>query len=135
MKNFIFVVGIATCLLMGSCENVQRGIQDPEIADRIGNEHDSLGVQDGSTDNRSGGLADDQSSQDDYEDAGGNHNALMSSLPEEVAQKIRADQTLTERKLTNTRSFQRNGTTYYELTFDTGDKMTYDQEGNKAENQ
>ncbi len=123
MKKIIFIISIAFCFLTGSCENVQRGIQDPEIADRIGSEHDSLAVEKGSTDERKRGLADDQGSNDDFEDAGGEHNALLSALPQEVVQKIRADENLTERQLTNTRSFQRDGTTYYELTFDTGDTI------------
>ena len=57
---------------------------------------------------------------------------MMEDLPEAVKENIMDDASLKTLTLTDSRRFTEDGTTYYELSFANGNKVIFDEQGNKT---
>src|SRR5690606_9142874 len=133
MKKVVCVISLAGVFALGSCEtNTVKNVDDNAMMDRrdtsaIKQEYNSRGVPaEGIPDNNA--VRADTVSVGDMDDS-----AIMSGLPQGVADKIRSEESLKGKRLTNSREFTEAGTTYYELTFENGEtsKVTFDQKGNR----
>lgn len=134
MRKTICLMGLAGAFALGSCEtNTVKNVEDNAMMDKrdtsaIKEEFNSRGVP-------TEGIPDNNAVRSDSVEVEGNsdNSEVMSSLPQAVADKIRNDETLRKKSLTNSRQFSEGGTTYYELTFDQGaaPTVTFDERGNR----
>ena len=140
MKKLICLFSVAGLITLGSCDNANRGIENNEDAENdLMDQRDTSAIKDEF--NTRGvpaeGLPDNNAIRDDTMEIGGNtdNSEAMKDLPSAISEKIRADETLRQKRLTDSRKFSEGGTTFYELTFDNGDKVTFDEQGNQSINQ
>ena len=140
MKKLICLFSVAGLITLGSCDNANRGIENNEDAENdLMDQRDTSAIKDEF--NTRGvpaeGLPDNNAIRDDAMEIGGNtdNSEAMKDLPSAISEKIMADETLRQKRLTDSRKFSEGGTTFYELTFDNGDKVTFDEQGNQSINQ
>lgn len=135
MKKVIYLMSLAGIFALGSCEtNTVKNTEDNAMMDRrdtsaIREEYNSRGVP-------AEGIPDNNAVRGDTVQVDGNNidnSEVMGNLPQAVADKIRNDESLRKKRLTDSREFSEAGTTYYELTFDNGERSTviFDQKGNR----
>lgn len=131
MKNFICLISLAGVFALSSCEtNTVKNTDDNAMMDRrdtssIKEEFNSRGVP-------AEGIPDNNAVRGDTVEVGTENSEVMGKLPQAVSDKIRNDETLRTKRLSNSREFSEGGTTYYELTFDDGETtVTFDQQGNR----
>ncbi|HLT06428.1 MAG TPA: hypothetical protein VK014_02820 [Cyclobacteriaceae bacterium] len=130
MKKIICLMSLAGAFALGSCEtNTVKNTEDNAMMDRrdtsvIREEYNSRGVP-------AEGIPDNNAIRNDTIQTQGDNSGAMNDLPQAIADKLKNDESLRQKRLTNSRQFSEAGNTYYELTFDNGDKMTFDQQGNK----
>ena len=135
MKKVIYLMSLAGIFALGSCEtNTVKNTEDNAMMDRrdtsaIREEYNSRGVP-------AEGIPDNNAVRGDTVQTEGNNidnSEVMGKLPQAVADKIMNDESLRKKRLTDSREFSEAGTTYYELTFDNGERstVTFDQKGNR----
>ncbi|HLW19474.1 MAG TPA: hypothetical protein VKX33_04090 [Cyclobacteriaceae bacterium] len=136
MKKIIRVFSLLGFIALISCEtNTVKNIDDNAMMDRrdtsaIKEEFNSRGVP-------AEGIPDNNAVRADTigVGTGGNidNSQVMGSLPQGIADKIMNDETLRKKRLSGSREFSEGGTTYYELTFENGERttVTFDQQGNR----
>ena len=140
MKKMIYLFSVAGLIALGSCDNANRGIEDNETVDNammdrrdtsaINQEFNQRGVP-------TEGIPDNNAIREDTINIGGDNSEVMSELPAAISDKIMEDESLRKKRLANSRSYSEGGTTYYELTFDNGERttVTFDEQGNRSQNQ
>ena len=140
MKKLICLFSVAGLISLGSCDNSNRGIEDNEAADNvmmdqrdtsaINQEFNQRGVP-------TEGIPDNNAIREDTINIGSDNSKIMSELPVAISDKIMEDESLRKKRLTDSRTYSEGGTTYYELTFDNGDRttVTFDEQGNRSKNQ
>lgn len=134
MKKLIYIFGIAGIFAFSACDNSNRGIRGNEEADNnmmdrgdtnaIKEEFNSRGVP-------AEGLPDNNATRSDTLAIADDNNRIMNDLPEAVKEEIMGDASLHTLRLTDSREYTEGGTNYYELSFDNGTKVTFDEQGNK----
>lgn len=128
-------MSFAGIFALGSCDtNTVKNTEDNAMMDRrdtsaIREEYNSRGVP-------AEGIPDNNAVRGDTVQTEGNNidnSEVMGKLPQAVADKIMNDESLRKKRLTDSREFSEAGTTYYELTFDNGERstVTFDQKGNR----
>lgn len=135
MKNLIYIFGIAGFIALAACDNSNRGIEDNQKADNnmmdkadttaIQEEFNSRGVP-------AEGLPDNNAIRSDTLAISDRNAEMMEDLPEAVKENIMDDASLKTLTLTDSRRFTEDGTTYYELSFANGNKVIFDEQGNKT---
>jgi len=142
MKKLVCLFSIAGLITLGSCGNPNRGIENDGDADNnLMDQRDTSAIKDEF--NTRGvpaeGIPDNNAIRDDTMEIGGNpdNSEVMDDLPSAISDKIMADETLRKKRLTDSRKFSEGGTTFYELTFDNGERttVTFDEQGNQSINQ
>jgi len=142
MKKLIYLFSLAGLITLGSCDNANRGIENNEDAENdLMDQRDTSAIK--QEFNERGvpaeGLPDNNAIRDDTMEIGGNvdNGEVMKDLPSAISEKIMADETLRKKRLTDSRKFSEGGTTFYELTFDNGERttVTFDEQGNQSSNQ
>lgn len=135
MKRLIYIAGIAGFIALAGCDNPNRGIVDNNEADNnmmdaadttaIQEEFNSRGVP-------AEGIPDNNAIRSDTLAISDGNREIMEDLPEAVQENIMNDESLKALTLTDSREFTEGTTTYYELSFTNGNKVTFDEKGNKS---
>ena len=128
-------MSLAGIFALGSCEtNTVKNTEDNAMMDR----RDTSAIREGynSRGVPAEGIPDNNAVRGDTVQVEGNNidnSEVMGNLPQAVADKIMNDESLRKKRLTDSREFSEAGTTYYELTFDNGERstVTFDQKGNR----
>ncbi len=132
MKKAICLMSLAGVFALGSCEtNTVKNTEDNAMMDRrdtsaINQEFNQRGVP-------AEGIPDNNAVRGDSIEVGGDNSEVMSELPAAISGKIMEDESLRKKRLADSRTFSEGGTTYYELTFDNGERttVTFDERGNR----
>lgn len=139
MKSIICLISLAGLITLGSCNNANRGTEEyDEEENEILDQRDTTAIKDEF--NTRGvpaeGLPDNNAVRDDTMEIDEDSNEMMNQLPDEVADKIMEDESLRKKRLTNSRKYSEGGNTFYELTFDNGERtmVTFDERGNRSDN-
>ena|SRR5690606_731329 len=133
MKKAIYLMSLAGVIALGSCEtNTVKNVDDNAMMDRrdtsaIKEEYNSRGVP-------AEGVPDNNAVRGDSVEVMGttNNSEVMRDLPQSVADKIKNDEVLKNKRLTDSRQYSEGGTMYYELTFEgEAGRVTFDERGNR----
>lgn len=135
MKKIICLFSLAGLFTLGSCNNSNRGVQNSGDADHVMEERDTSSIH-GQFNERgvpAEGIPDNNALRGDSIniDSDVDNSEVMRDLPSSVYDKVMEDESLRKKKLVNSRKYSEGGNTYYELTFENGDKssVTFDEKG------
>lgn len=135
MKKLIYICGIAGVISFAACDNSNRGIRSNQEADNnMMDKRDTNAIKEDF--NTRGvpaeGIPDNNAIRSDTLATNDDNSRIMNNLPEAVKEEIMEDASLHTLRLTDSREYSESGTTYYELSFANGTKVTFDERGNKS---
>ena|SRR5690554_5321803 len=134
MKKLIYIIGITGFIALAGCNNPNRGIEDNnEAENNMMDRADTTAIQDefNSRGVPAEGIPDNNAIRSDTLAISDGNREIMEGLPQAIQDNIMNDESLKTLTLTDSREYTEGTTTYYELSFTNGNKVTFDEKGNK----
>src|SRR5680860_558100 len=117
MKKLIYLFTIAGLISLGSCNNAKRSNEGNKDAENdLMDQRDTSGLKEefNSRGVPAEGINDHNAIREDSIEVDKGNSKIMDGLPAEIREKIKSDENLRNKRLTNSRKYSDGGSTFYE---------------------